>query len=101
MSSDRRFPQLPEVPTFIEKGYPQLTATEWLGLLAPAGTPELVIQKLNAAVNQAMQTPAARASLRKLGVEAKAVTPQEFKVFMTAGTQKWAQVVTQAHIKGE
>ena len=101
VSSDRQFPQFPEVPTFIEKGYPQLTATEWLGLLAPAGTPELVIQKLNAAVNQAMQTPAARASLRKLSVEAKAVTPQEFKVFMTAETQKWAQVVTQAHIKGE
>lgn len=101
VSSDKRFAQLPEIPTFVEKGYPQLTATEWLGLLAPAGTPELVIQKLNAAVNQAMQTSAARASLHGLNVEAKAVTPQEFKVFMTAETQKWAQVVTQANIKGE
>ena len=48
-----------------------------------------------------MQSPDARASLRKLSVETEAVTPQEFKTFMAAETQKWAQVVTDANIKGE
>jgi tripartite-type tricarboxylate transporter receptor subunit TctC len=101
VSSDTRFAQLPNVPTFIEQGYSRLSATEWLGLLAPAGTPEPIVQKLNSAVNRALQTPDARASLRKLSVETKAVTPQEFKTFMAAETQKWAQVVSDANIKGE
>jgi tripartite-type tricarboxylate transporter receptor subunit TctC len=100
-SSDTRFAQLPNVPTFVEQGYSRVSATEWLGLLAPAGTPEPIVQKLNSAVNRAMQTPDARASLRKLSVETNAVTPQEFKTFMAAETQKWAQVVTDANIKGE
>jgi tripartite-type tricarboxylate transporter receptor subunit TctC len=101
VSSDTRFAPLPDVATFIEQGYPRLSATEWLGLLAPAGTPEPIIEKLNSAVNQAMRTPEARALLQKLGVETKAVTPQEFKTFMTAETQKWGQVVAEAGVKGE
>jgi tripartite-type tricarboxylate transporter receptor subunit TctC len=99
VTSDTRFAQLPNVSTFIEQGYSRLSATEWLGLLAPAGTPEPIVQKLNSAVNRAMQMPDARASLRKLSVETKAVTPQEFKTFMAAETRKWAQVVTDADIK--
>ena len=99
VTSDTRFAQLPSVSTFIEQGYSRLSATEWLGLLAPAGTPEPIVQKLNSAVSRAMQMPDARASLRKLSVETKAVTPQEFKTFMAAETRKWAQVVTDADIK--
>src|SRR6516162_9450034 len=101
VSSDTRFAQLPNVPTFIEQGYSRLSATEWLGLLAPAGTPEPIVQKLNSAVNRAMQMPDARASLQKLSVQTKAVTPQQFKTFMAAETQKWAQVVTDANIKAK
>lgn len=101
VTSDTRFAPLPDVATFIERGYPRLSATEWLGLLAPTGTPEPIIRKLNLAVNQAMQTPEARASLQKLGVETKAVTPQEFKTFMAAETRKWGQVVAEAGVKGE
>jgi tripartite-type tricarboxylate transporter receptor subunit TctC len=99
VTGDQRFAQLPNVPTFKELGYPQLTATEWLGLFAPAGTPEPIIRKLNSAVNQAMQTPSVRAALQKLGVESTAVTPQAFKTFMAAETQKWMQVVAKAGIK--
>lgn len=99
VSSQERFAQLPNVPTFQELGYPQLTATEWLGLFAPAATPEPIIDKLNSAVNQSMQTPTVRAALQKLGVESRAVTPQAFKAFMTAETRKWRQVVARAGIK--
>jgi tripartite-type tricarboxylate transporter receptor subunit TctC len=99
VSSDTRFAQLPNIPTFIEQGYSRLSATEWLGLLAPAGTPEQIIQKLNSAVNRAMQMPNAQMSLGKLSVETKAVTPQEFKTFMEVETQKWSQVITDADMK--
>src|SRR5262249_61771301 len=98
VTSDTRFAQLPNVPTFIEQGYSRLSATEWLGLLAPAGTPEPIVQKLNSAVNRAMQLPDVRASLQKLSLEPKAVTPQEFKTFMAAETKKWAQVIADADI---
>jgi len=101
VSTEARFAQLPDVPTFVEQGYPRLSATEWLGMLAPAGTPGPIVQKLNAAVNQAMQTPEARASMQKLGVESKAVTPEEFRIFLTAEIKKWTQVVAEAGIKGE
>lgn len=101
VSSAARFVQLPDVPTFSEQGYPQLSATEWLGLLAPARTPEAIVEKLNSAVNRAMAMPGVRTSLQRLGVETKAVTPGEFKTFMAAETQKWAQVVAKAGIKGE
>lgn len=99
VTSDQRFAQLPEVPTFRELGYPQLTATEWLGLFAPAATPQPIVDKLNRVVNQAMQPPAVQAALQKLGVESKAVTPQAFKTFVAAETRKWGQMVTRADIK--
>jgi tripartite-type tricarboxylate transporter receptor subunit TctC len=101
VTSDSRTAQIPDVPTFAEMGYPRLTATEWLGILAPAGTPEPIIQKLNAAINEGLKPPDVQASLNKLGVETRAVSPAQFKSFMAAETQKWAQVVAQAGIKGE
>jgi tripartite-type tricarboxylate transporter receptor subunit TctC len=101
ITSDGRFAQLANVPTFAEAGYARLTATEWLGLLAPAGTPDAIIQKLNVAVNDGMRAPDAQASLHKLGLETRPTSPQEFKAFMTSETHKWAQVVAEAGIKGE
>jgi tripartite-type tricarboxylate transporter receptor subunit TctC len=100
-SGEDRITQLPDMPTFAEAGYPRLTATEWLGLLAPAGTPEPIIKKLNAALNEGLKAPDAQARLHKLGVDTKAVTPEAFGTFMAAETRKWAEVVAQAGIKGE
>jgi tripartite-type tricarboxylate transporter receptor subunit TctC len=101
VTSDSRLAQLPNVPTMIEAGYPQLTATLWTGLVAPAGTPQPIVQKLNAAINQGLQGSDAQQAFQKLGVAAKAVMPREFSAFMAAETHKWAQVVAQAGIKGE
>jgi tripartite-type tricarboxylate transporter receptor subunit TctC len=101
ITGDSRIAQFPDVPTFAELSYPRLTATEWIGLLAPAGTPEPIIQKLNSTVNDGLKAPDVQTSLNKLGLETRAISPQEFKTFMAAETRKWAQVVTQAGIKGE
>lgn len=101
VTSEKRVPQIPDVPTFVEMGFPRLTATEWLGILAPAGTPAPIIEKLNAAINEGLKAPDTQASLQRLGLETNAVSPAEFKTFMAAETHKWADVVARAGIKGE
>jgi tripartite-type tricarboxylate transporter receptor subunit TctC len=101
VTSDSRLARISNVPTFAEAGYPRLTATEWIGLLAPAGTPEPIIQKLNSAVNEGLNATDAQVILHRLDLESRAVSPQEFKAFMIAETHKWTQVVAQAGIKGE
>jgi len=101
VTSDSRIAQLPEVPTVAEAGFPQLAATLWTGLLAPARTPEAIVAKINAAVNEGLKKPETLDALHKLGVDSKALTPQEFAAFMTAETHKWAEVVARAGVKGE
>ena len=101
VTSASRTAQLPDVPTMSEAGYPQLAATLWTGLMAPAGTPEPIVRKLNMALNEALRTPEAQAAIHQLGVDTRPLTPQAFGEFMTAQTGKWAQVVAAAGIKGD
>jgi tripartite-type tricarboxylate transporter receptor subunit TctC len=101
VTSNNRIAEIPSVPTAAEAGYPQLTAMLWHGLLAPAGTPAPIIQWLNSAVNEGLNAPEAQASLHQLGLESRAISPQEFKAFMAAEALKWAQFVAHAGIKGE
>jgi tripartite-type tricarboxylate transporter receptor subunit TctC len=101
VTSERRIAQIPAVPTVAEAGYPQLAATLWTGLLAPAGTPQPIVEKLNSAINAGLKAPEAQESLHRLGVATRAITPQEFSAFMAAETRKWAQIVSKAGIKGE
>jgi tripartite-type tricarboxylate transporter receptor subunit TctC len=101
VTTEQRIPELPDVPTFGEAGYPRLVATLWTGLLAPAGTPEPIVHKINAAVNQGLATPEAQDAIHKLGVATRPLSPEAFGAFMAAETHKWAQVVAEAGIKGE
>ena len=101
VTSDNRIAQIPDVPTFGEATYPQLTASLWTGLLAPAGTPQPIVEQLNMTINEGLKTTEAQSSFHKLDIDTKPVSPQEFKAFMIAETHKWAQVVAQAGIKGE
>jgi tripartite-type tricarboxylate transporter receptor subunit TctC len=101
VSSDKRIAQLPDVPTFGEAGYPQLTESLWTGLLAPAGTPEPIVERLNKVLNETLTTPEVRRAYEKLDVDSKTTSPEEFKAFMAAETHKWAQVIAQAGVKGE
>ena len=88
-----RWPTLPEVPTLVESGYPDFVLDAWTGVVAPAGTPAPIIDKLNAAINTALKTPAAQASLAKFSAIAKTGTPDDFKAFLADQTQKWGAVV--------
>jgi tripartite-type tricarboxylate transporter receptor subunit TctC len=91
--SERRSPDLPEVPTMIESGFPGLAVGFWVGLWAPAGTPEAVIGKLNGAANAALRSPEMKASMHRLGVEGRPGLPQDFAAFIAGETPKWAEFV--------
>lgn len=100
ITSERRIPQLPNLPTFAEAGYPQLTESLWTGLLAPAGTPVAIVTTLSAAIEEVLKTPEVREAYARLEVETQTMTPDQFKTFMAAETKKWAQVVSAAGLKG-
>jgi tripartite-type tricarboxylate transporter receptor subunit TctC len=94
-----RWPALPDVPTLVESGYPDFVLDAWTGVVAPAGTPEPVIAKLNAAINTALKTPAATSSLAKFSAIAKTGTPDDFRKFLADQTEKWAAIVSLANAR--
>src|ERR1700730_3124660 len=96
-----RFLKLPDVPTTPEAGYPKLQAPFWLGVVAPAGTPSAVIDKLNAAFRDSLARPETRARLANLGAEIKIGTPAEFGKLLADELAQWTAVVKAANIKVE
>jgi tripartite-type tricarboxylate transporter receptor subunit TctC len=84
---------LPDVPTAIESGVPGYEATIWLGLMAPAGTPKLIIDKLNAALTDFVKRPDIVKLWRDQGAVPMSMSPQEFDAFLRADIDKWADVV--------
>jgi tripartite-type tricarboxylate transporter receptor subunit TctC len=91
--SDRRSPDLPDVPTMIESGFPGLTVGFWVGLWAPAATPDAIVNRLNAAANSALNSAEMKASLKRLGVEGRPGTPQDFAAFIASEAPRWAEFV--------
>jgi tripartite-type tricarboxylate transporter receptor subunit TctC len=96
-----RFSKLPDVPTTPETGYPKLQAPFWLGVVAPAGTPAAIIDKLNAAFRDSLAQPETRARLATLGAEIKIGTPAEFGKLLANELAQWTAVVKAANIKVE
>jgi tripartite-type tricarboxylate transporter receptor subunit TctC len=90
---------LPEVPTFGELGYPKVAVSLWYGLLAPAGTPKPIVEKLNREVGRALGSPDVREKLLAQGAEPMPGTPEAFASFMQEEMAKWAPVVKQAGVK--
>ncbi|MBU2409412.1 MAG: tripartite tricarboxylate transporter substrate binding protein, partial [Gammaproteobacteria bacterium] len=99
VTSPKRLPTLPDVPTVAESGLEGYDSTGWFGLVAPAGTPDAVVQKLNAAFVAALDDKEAVASMRNLGVEPVPGTPQAFADYIQSETAKWAKVIQTADIK--
>ncbi len=100
LTGKTRHPNFPDVPTFAEAGLPDYTPTAWIGLLAPAGTPPAIVEKLSAAMQKATtQNPALIEKWRSYGGELKAMTPSEFSAFLKTDSAKWGQVVRQANVK--
>jgi len=100
-ASTERNRLLPDVPTFAELGYPQVNVSLWYGLLAPAGTPRAVVEKLNRAVGQVLDTKEVTERLQAQGAEPMRGTPEAFATFMQKEMAKWAPVVKAANVKAE
>jgi tripartite-type tricarboxylate transporter receptor subunit TctC len=94
-----RFPELPDVPTMMESGFPGLSLYFWSGLWVPAGTPAAIVDKLNAATNAALRSPEMKASMDKLGIEATIGSPQDFAAFIADEAPKWARIVEASGVK--
>jgi tripartite-type tricarboxylate transporter receptor subunit TctC len=95
----KRSSVLPDVPTIAEAGVPGYEATIWLGIMAPAGTPAAVVDKLNSEVNKVLELPATREAWAKQGAEPLVMTPAEFDKYLRGDIEKWAKVIHTAGIK--
>ena len=101
VSSDRRNPALPEVPTVIQAGVPGYNVASWNALAAPAGTPAEVVEILNRAAREAVATPAVKDKLARLGVRVAASTPAELQSLLGSEIQRWGEVIRAAKIEPE
>ena len=100
-SASKRSTVLPDVPTIAEAGVPGYDSTIWLGIMAPAGTPKAIVDKLNAEINKAIARPDVREAWDKQGAVAMVMTPAEFDAHLRKDIEKWAGVVKSAGIKPE
>ena len=93
VSGARRSPGFPELPTVAEAGVPVYAAPTWSGVIAPAGVPRPIIDKLNAAINQAIASQTFRDRFAMIGDEPAGGTPEEFAVLIRTDSAKWGEVV--------
>ena len=97
----KRSAALAELPTVAESGYPGYEVSTWFGYLAPAGTPNDIVNRLNAEIGAALKHPEVEKKLVNLGAELDPGTPQAFRDFLEADMARWAKVIRQAGIKVE
>ena len=101
VTSLKRSPALPDVPTLAELGWRSFDVTSWWGLMAPKGVPSDVIRGINAEVNRGLQLPATRDALVKLGANPLGGTPEEFGAHVQAELRRWHEVVVRSGTKVE
>jgi tripartite-type tricarboxylate transporter receptor subunit TctC len=101
VTGDRRFAALPEVPTMREAGVADYEVASWNALAAPVKTPQAVIDRLNAAANEALKTPAVADKLLSLGVRPQGGTPAQLQQLLAREIAHWRQVITAAKIEPE
>jgi tripartite-type tricarboxylate transporter receptor subunit TctC len=100
-ASPRRVLTLPDLPTMKEAGYADFDFTSWFGVLAPAGTPREIVEKLNAEFGKAVLAPEVKQRLENLGLEPSAMTSAEFGRFVRSEIQQWGRVVKATGVRSE
>ncbi|KPF48135.1 receptor [beta proteobacterium AAP121] len=101
VTTDKRSPQLPDVPTLAESGYAGFNAPAWWAVLAPAKTPPEIVARMNAEINKAMQQPDVAAKLAAQGITVNLGTPAAGQAFIERQIDTWAQVVKTNNIKAD
>ena len=99
LTGTKRSPEHPDVPTIAEQGVAGYEIADWAGMLAPAGTPQPIIDKLNAAVQKALNDPENRRKFELQGLEPAGSSGKEFTAFIEAEQKKWADVAKKANIR--
>jgi tripartite-type tricarboxylate transporter receptor subunit TctC len=99
VSSKTRAAQLPDVPTTLEAGFPDSDYTLWVGILGPAGTPKAVTEKLNAEMKKALQAPALREKLDKIGVQTMPMAPEDFAALIKTELKTYGDFVKKSGMK--
>ena len=97
----KRSPAMPDVPTVAEQGYPGFETSQWYGLMAPAGTPDAIIQKLAQAAAAAGKSPSVVDRLSAEAAEPSTSTPAEFAMFIKLEAARWGEVVKKSGIKAD
>jgi len=98
VTSARRHPQLPDVPTLLESGIPDFAITFWSGVVAPAGTPAAIVSKLNAAMDKGLRSQDIRDKLAAIGAQTTPGSPQDFASFIASETVKWREIAKTANV---
>jgi tripartite-type tricarboxylate transporter receptor subunit TctC len=101
VAADKRAPALPDVPTAAEAGVPSYAAANWIGIVAPAGTPEAIVNKLSKEISAALDSPELQKQFLTKGAVPLRMNPAEFRAHMVAETEKWGRVVKAGGIKKE
>ena len=101
VTSPRRWASVPDLPTMIEVGYKDFDSTAWFGLMAPAGTPQPIIDKIHQEAMRILARPDIRKRFEEIGMEAIGNTPAEFAAVIAAETPQWAKVIRDAGVKAE
>ena len=98
VASDKRLSAIPDVPTFIEQGIPGLVGSTWASMIAPAGTPRDIVQRMSDEVSRIIRSEETRAKLEAMGTFAEGSTPEACDAFIATETTKWARVIKDAGV---
>ncbi|QHP69773.1 tripartite tricarboxylate transporter substrate binding protein [Bradyrhizobium sp. LCT2] len=101
VASSERSPLYPQAPTLREQGFPNVIAAGWFGFMAPATTPQPIVDKLQTEVSRVLADPAVKDKLTAQGLEVRTGTAAEFGQFIDSETQRWAGLIREAGLKGE
>jgi tripartite-type tricarboxylate transporter receptor subunit TctC len=101
LANDKRLPALPDVPTFAELGIKNMEISNWLGIVAPKGTPPAIVNKLNQAINKALQEPDLAQRITSMGNVIGGGSPQDFANFIAAESSRWTKLIKERGILGE
>lgn len=101
VTAKERIPAAPDVPTMAEQGVPDFVSGTWAGIIAPAGLPKEILDRVSAEAKKALADPAMKEKLAEQGIVAVGSTPEEFRVFVDEEILRWRKVITDANIKME
>jgi tripartite-type tricarboxylate transporter receptor subunit TctC len=101
LSSKQRLPDYPDIPTFVEQGFPNIVGTVWFSLSGPAGVPQAIVDKLNAEVRRALAQPQVRDKVRHDGIVPNDLDAKQFTAFVAEELKRWGPIVRASGAKND